>query len=208
MNTTIIKHGFILAAFALFTTAVIALTFQVTRDKIEEQVMAKKLASLNDVIPKSMHDNTLYADCIEITDKTMEGIQQVYRSSKGGQINGFAIETTAKNGYSGDIDILLGVTLDLKVTGVRVLRHKETPGLGDKIELSVSDWILAFNNQTYSKTNQNLWRVKKDGGQYDQFTGATITPRAVVNTLADTLNWMDNNMQQLLTQSVNCSVEA
>jgi len=203
----LIKHGGILAAFALVTTGLIAMTYQGTKDRIAEQVLAKRLAILNDVIPASMHDNALYADCIVIQSDVIGGTQRAYRSMLNGEVNGIAIETTATNGYSGDIDMIVGLTANMQVKGVRVLQHKETPGLGDKIELSVSDWILSFDELVYKTENRSLWQVKKDGGQFDQFTGATITPRAVVNTVADTIEWAQNNWQTLSTQPNNCADE-
>ncbi|MFC3093213.1 electron transport complex subunit RsxG [Alteromonas sediminis] len=205
MNTgPLFKHGGILAAFAIVTTGLIALTFQGTKDRIAEQVLAKRLAILNEVIPTTMHDNALYTDCIVVQSEQLGGQQSVYRSRLNGEVNGMAIEATAKNGYSGDIDMIVGVDSAMQVKGVRVLQHKETPGLGDKVELSVSDWILSFNEQTYTPSNRALWRVKKDGGQFDQFTGATITPRAVVNTVADTLEYAQKNWDQLATTASNC----
>ena len=104
----------------------------------------------------------------------------------------------SKQGYSGDISLLLGINVDNSIAGVRVVSHKETPGLGDKLELKKSPWLLDFNNK--KKLQDENWAVKKDGGQFDQFTGATITPRAVVNAVGDALDYFENN-RQALTQA-------
>lgn len=205
MNSSIVlRHGGILALFAAVTTALIVLTYQGTRERIAEQVLAKRLAILNEVIPENFHTNELHLDCVTVNHVMLGGEKQVYRSRMNGAINGYAIESTTAKGYSGDLDLIVGVTSALKVLGVRVLQHKETPGLGDKVELSVSDWVLSFTNKQYAAENQSLWQVKKDGGQFDQFTGATITPRAVVNQVAQTLQWLQQNQSALVDQPNTC----
>jgi electron transport complex protein RnfG len=101
------------------------------------------------------------------------------------------IETIAPNGYSGNIYILVGVLPNGHISGVRVLKHRETPGLGDKIELRKADWILSFNGKNLTEDNAERWAVKRDRGEFDQFTGATITPRAVVGAVRNTLHFVN-----------------
>jgi electron transport complex protein RnfG len=204
IDKSITKHGGLLALFALIATGFVTATYTLTKDRIEAQVQQQRLELLNTVVPKDYHDNDLTEYCFNVTDDALGGNQKIYLATKDNQATAFAIETTATNGYSGDIDMILGVTLNAEVLGLRVLSHKETPGLGDKIELSVSDWILSFDGKSYEDGNAALWKVKKDGGQFDQFTGATITPRAVVNTVAQTINWVQDNQSQLLDRQPNC----
>jgi Na+-translocating ferredoxin:NAD+ oxidoreductase subunit G len=100
-----------------------------------------------------------------------------------GSLTAYIVETTAPDGYSGNIDLIVALTPDGTILGSRVLNHQETPGLGDKIEARRSPWILSFNGKTVTEDNAAKWAVRKDGGDFDQFTGATITPRAVVNAV-------------------------
>ncbi|WP_339722987.1 electron transport complex subunit RsxG [uncultured Paraglaciecola sp.] len=187
---TMSKNGVILAIFALFTTGLIALTYFGTKDQIALQQQQKLLSILNAVIDKSSYDNAIQLDCALVTSPEYLGSdapQHIYRATKLGQGVAAAIETTAPDGYSGQIHLVVGVTLSesgsAKVTGVRVLEHKETPGLGDKIDLRISNWVIDFDNQIFSADIATNWAVKKDGGKFDQFTGATITPRAVVRAV-------------------------
>ncbi|NVK55962.1 MAG: electron transport complex subunit RsxG [Alteromonadaceae bacterium] len=203
------KNGLILAGFAIVTTGLIALTFDGTKDKIDAQRAAKKLATLNQVVPPEYYNNQLFMDCIEISATALgQETKSVYRARQDGADTALAVEFTAPDGYSGNIDLILGVSSGGEVLGVRVLEHAETPGLGDKIEMGVSDWMLSFNGKTYSEEDAKQWKVKKDGGQFDQFTGATITPRAVVNSVARALAYINDNQQQLFNQPANCQVSA
>ena len=204
IERSILKNGGLLTVFALITTGVVVATNLLTKERILEQEQMQRIALLNSVIPTTLYDNELLKSCITVNNTNLGEEKSVYIASLKGTATALAIETTAKDGYSGDIDLLVGVDLNGKVLGVRVLKHKETPGLGDKIDLSVSDWILSFNNKTYSANIESSWRVKKDGGQFDQFTGATITPRAVVKNVADTLNWAAQNQQELIRSRNTC----
>jgi len=108
---------------------------------------------------------------------------------------------TARKGYSGEIRLLLGIDENGKLLGVRVLKHTETPGLGDKIEVNRSDWITRFNGLSLGNPPEAQWAVKKDGGPFDQFAGATITPRAVVNGIRDGLRLFAAHRKTLLEES-------
>ena len=142
---------------------------------------AQQRELLLQVIPQNYFDNNPAESVAIPQDERLQGIQKIYLAKKNGQISAYAYETTAPDGYSGNIRLLVGLTPQGEVLGVRVIEHHETPGLGDKIELRISDWILSFNNQPINNDNLNEWAVKKDGGKFDQFSGATITPRAIVN---------------------------
>jgi electron transport complex protein RnfG len=112
----------------------------------------------------------------------------------------------APDGYSGNIELIVGIYADQSLAGVRVINHNETPGLGDKIEKQKSDWILQFKGLSLTKVEAENWRVKKDGGTFDAFTGATITPRAVLKAIANALQYFKNNQQIIFTSSKNCGV--
>ena len=186
MIQPISKNALLLALVALVCVAILGLVNQLTQPKIAEQQLANKLAILNDVLPQSSASAALLADCILVTNPPLLGrstAQSVYRLRNDDRVNAFVIETTAPDGYSGNIDLIVAIQPDGTVLGSRVLNHQETPGLGDKIERRRSPWIESFSNKQVTSDNESAWAVKKDGGQFDQFTGATITPRAVVDAI-------------------------
>lgn len=160
-------------------------------------------ATLEQVMPVEHYDNQPLQDTFLITDPQALAVLgsdtpvTVYRARQSGQPTGLILTAIAPNGYGGRIHLLIGIKADGTVSGVRVLKHRETPGLGDKIELSKSPWILAFNGRSLDETTANQWAVKKDGGDFDQFTGATITPRAVVQTVKRTLEWVNQQGRTL-----------
>jgi electron transport complex protein RnfG len=201
------KNGLILGGFALVTTSVIAITFSYTHERIEQAKERQLLSTLNQVVDTSMHDNQLHLDCIIVAPNDLLGntSQRVFRSRLAGTNTALIIETTAPDGYSGAIKLVVAIDNSNTVLGARVIEHKETPGLGDKIELRVNDWILGFDNVKYEDEFANRWKVKKDGGQFDQFTGATITPRSVVNAIGNAARYGQINMQQLFSKPSNCT---
>lgn len=127
----------------------------------------------------------------------------LYTAILAGKVTGYALETVAPDGYSGAIRLIVGTDASGKVSGVRVLAHRETPGLGDKIELKKSNWILSFNGHSLTGDNANSWAVKKDGGDFDAFTGATITPRAVVKAVANLLR-LQQTHPEVLADAPSC----
>lgn len=215
MPQTMSKNGLILAVFALVTTGLIALTYFGTKDQIAMQQQQKLLSILNAVIDKNSYDNAIQLDCALVTSAKLLGTaepQHVYRATKLGKGVAAAIETTAPDGYSGKIHLVVGVTSPkdgtATVTGVRVLEHKETPGLGDKIDLRISDWVLDFDNQIFTADIASNWAVKKDGGQFDQFTGATITPRAVVNAIKLSVEYYLGNQTVIFNAANACALDS
>ncbi|PRJ58973.1 electron transport complex subunit RsxG [Haemophilus influenzae] len=197
------RYGILLGFIALLCTAISAGIFFLTKDKINAVIAAQQRELLLQVIPQDYFNNNLLESAVIPQDKNLLGIQKIYFAKKDGNVSAYAYETTAPDGYSGDIRLLVGLDPKGEVLGVRVIEHHETPGLGDKIERRISNWILGFTNQQINEHNLSEWAVKKDGGKFDQFSGATITPRAVVNqTKASALVMLNNRalLQQLSTQ--------
>ncbi|NYA24813.1 electron transport complex subunit RsxG [Haemophilus haemolyticus] len=197
------RYGILLGFVALLCTAISAGIFFLTKDKIDAVMAAQQRELLLQVIPQDYFNNNLLESAVIPQDKNLVGIHKIYFAKKDGNVSAYAYETTAPDGYSGDIRLLVGLDLKGEVLGVRVIEHHETPGLGDKIELRISNWILNFTHQSINDHNLNEWAVKKDGGKFDQFSGATITPRAVVNQTKRSALIMLNNqalLQQLSTQ--------
>ncbi|MDO4431316.1 MAG: electron transport complex subunit RsxG [Lonepinella koalarum] len=173
-----LKYGVLLGLVALICTAISSGVYFLTKDKIDAEIAKQQRELLLQVIPQTYFDNDLTNHC---RVPNHQEIQKICTALLAEKISAYALEATAPDGYSGNIRLLIGMTPQGEILGVRVLEHKETPGLGDKIETRISNWILSFNGKQIHQDNLASWAVKKDGGQFDQFTGATITPRAVVN---------------------------
>ncbi|MCR4299021.1 MAG: electron transport complex subunit RsxG [Gallionella sp.] len=200
-------HGMILGAFCLGFGMLLVMTNSFTKDDIALRAVEDRQNSLRQVIPDSIHDNNLATDTLTMkNDQGKEVI--VYLATREGKVTGVAFETS-RSGYSGEIKVMMGVDPQGKILGARVLSHKETPGLGDKIEVKKSDWMLRFTGLSLGNPPPDKWKVKKDGGQFDQFAGATITPRAVVRAIREGLEFFDANKANILefksTQTMGAS---
>lgn len=206
MFTAIRKNGLILAIFACLSTGVVALTHYLTEDQISQQEKAQLLSVLNQVIPHNLHDNPLAQSCtlVQASELGTNTPMSAYIATLKGEPSAIAIETIAPDGYNGAIKLIVGIRNDGTIMGTRVLAHQETPGLGDKIDLRVTDWILSFTGKKVTPQNESQWKVRKDGGQFDQFTGATITPRAVVKAVKSTVEFVNQNQDDIYRQPFNC----
>lgn len=173
--------GLMLGLFSLITAALLALADAQTRAPIAARQAEDLAASLGQVIAPELHDNDLTSSQ-ERVDDAIEGPVQVWRASLAGKPSAVAFELVGY-GYSGAIRVLMAIAPDGSILGVRVLAHAETPGLGDKIEAAKGDWIEGFTGRSAENPGPEGWKVKRDGGIFDQFAGATITPRAVVGTV-------------------------
>lgn len=194
----------LLGGFALVAAAMLVMGDIATRDAIAEREAEDLLASLTQVIPSELHDNDLLADAITIpagADEDAAGDLIVYRALHGLDVTAVAFETIGQ-GYAGPIRILIGLDSDGRVLGARVLAHTETPGLGDKIEVARDDWILAFDGKSLGDPPLERWGVKKDDGDFDQFSGATITPRAVVRAIREGLELFAEQRDALTASAV------
>ncbi|MBR9728997.1 electron transport complex subunit RsxG [Shewanella intestini] len=201
-----IKNGLILAVFALFCTGIVALVNSLTADRIQLQQQQQLTQTLAEIIPTNLHDNRLIDYCILVHDPKLLGTDNslpAYIATKDNRPVAMAIETIAPDGYNGDIKIVIGVDNNNKVLGVRTLAQNETPGLGDQIDTRKSDWVKQFTNWIFDIDAAPL-KVKKDGGTIDQFTGATITPRAYVGAINRTLKFVDQNRKQLYLSPIDC----
>jgi len=187
------KHGTTLAVFAAVTTGLTAVVYQLTKTTIAHQAALQQKALLDQVVPPEHYDNDMQSECLLVSDPALgnDAPHHLYLARKNGQLVAAALETTAPDGYSGAIQLLVGADFNGTVLGTRVIEHHETPGLGDKIELRITDWITFFSGQKIDGPDDKRWAVKKDGGMFDQFTGATITPRAVVNAVRRTALFME-----------------
>ncbi|MAX54104.1 MAG: electron transport complex subunit RsxG [Alcanivoracaceae bacterium] len=199
MRYAITKNAVILSLFAIGTAAALAITNALTIDQVQCNRQQALMTSLNEVMPHDQHDNDLLADRITRRDPLLgRSEHHIYRARLNGQPNGAVLEATAPDGYGGNIAVIIGINNSGTVQGVRVVPpHNETPGLGDNIETKKSDWIYSFNGRSLENPQASGWAVKKDGGEFDSFTGATITPRAVVGAVYRALQYFDANREQL-----------
>jgi Na+-translocating ferredoxin:NAD+ oxidoreductase subunit G len=197
----VLRPAWILAAVASFAFGLIALVHEATRDDIAAAARARLLARFDDVLAGERYDNDLLLDRVEVSDSELLGTQApvpVYRARRDGAVVAVVLAPVAPGGYSGPIHLLVGIGRDGTVLGVRVTEHRETPGLGDAIDARKSDWIQGFNGRSLQDPAPERWAVRKDGGAFDQFTGATITPRAVVGAVANALLYFERHRDELL----------
>ena len=191
----------ILAGFALLASVLLGVTNCSTEDTIQQRLNEDLIKSLGEVVPASLHDNDMLRDTLTIPSADFNiGAKEttVYLAKKSGKVNAVCFKFIAPDGYSGAINMIMGIDRDGNILGVRVLSHKETPGLGDKIEVAKSDWILNFAGRSLDNLTPAQWAVKKDGGVFDQFAGATITPRKSVQAINRGLQLFKTHQAQLV----------
>jgi electron transport complex protein RnfG len=199
-----LRAALLLGGTTALAVGLLALVHEATRQRIEEVARARETAAIAEVLGEIDYDNNLLADRIEVQDRDLLGSMDpvaVYRARRGARAVAVVITPVARDGYSGSIRLLVGIDAGARVTGVRVREHRETPGLGDAIELRRSDWILGFDERSLADPPAARWKVRKDGGDFDQFTGATVTPRAVVRAVANTLAFFEAHREELLAPS-------
>ncbi len=196
----IMLTSLVLAAFSVLGVGIVAFMHQQTEPLIQKQTEAALNRQLAAVLPAGF-DNDPAATARPLANHALlggKGKPMLYTARKGGAVIGWALRVIAPNGYSGAIHLLVGVDAQGQVVGVRVVEHKETPGLGDPIEEAKSDWIHSFNGTSLHDPSGKGWGVKKDGGVFDQFTGATITPRAVVQAVQHALLYVEQYKTELM----------
>ncbi|MFW5909876.1 MAG: electron transport complex subunit RsxG [Thiohalospira sp.] len=202
--------GGILALFAVVGTGLVALTHEATDERITENRRAATLETFHELIPEERYDNDPVADAITVTAPEALGSKDpltVYRARRDGEPVAAVLTAVAPDGYGGPIRLLVAVNRDGTLAGVRVVNHSETPGLGDAIEADRSDWIQDFVGRSLGDPPREDWRVEKDGGVFDQFTGATITPRAVVAAVRRALTYFENHRRELFARGASAEEE-
>lgn len=202
IRQSVSRNSIVLAIFAVITTGLVVFTANLTREPIARAVEETLKKSLFEVMPRERLDNDLLNDQLMLDADKLLGTRSAkaaYLARLQGQPAGAILQVVAPEGYGGSINLLVGVDANGVITGVRVIPpHFETPGLGDAIEVQKSDWIRDFDGKSLQNTPEPQWRVKKDGGEFDAFTGATITPRAVVDAVYKALQYFDAHKQVIL----------
>lgn len=204
ISRSMLKNALVLGLFAIATVGSVAVLQQATAERIAKAEREAQVRALSEILPQGSYDNHLLDNSLELHDPLLgsKAPQTAYIALKDDQPSAIILRATAPDGYSGAIHLLIGIQANGQLAGVRVLSHKETPGLGDKIELAKSAWIRSFEGKSLSNPSEEGWAVKKDRGEFDQFAGATITPRAVVKAVHKALQFFDANRQQLFAQQV------
>lgn len=201
---SIIGSAIILAVLAAVCTAIVATTFRGTAGRIADNAQAHLEQSLAPVLAGLEYDGTLSESTLVIPlPHELPGNEpvNVYRVFADDKPVAALFVVTARDGFSGPIKLLVGISASGMITGVRVLEHRETPGLGDLIDSSRSDWILQFNGRSLQNPPASHWLIRRDGGDFDQLTGASITPRAVIKAIRDTLLYFDSHRDAVFALS-------
>ena len=185
-----------LGAIALVTSLCLVIGNRMTHAAVLDAEQHDLQNSLQEVLPAGFADNNLLKDTVAITGSDGKAVT-VYRARKNGVVNGAVFQTSAR-GYAGDVVVLIGVDANGRMLAARVIKHQETPGLGDKIDIAKTRWIESFNGKSLADPPAEKWAVKKDGGVFDQFAGATVTPRAVVKAVKQGLAFYGDHRAEIL----------
>jgi Na+-translocating ferredoxin:NAD+ oxidoreductase subunit G len=200
MRAETAKPVVVLVLLAAALTAVIAVVAGITRERIVHNEQAWITQRLDALVPPAMHDNDLLADSIAVTSPDLLGSAQpvrIYRARRGGAPVAALIRAIAPDGYRGPIELLVAIGLDGRLIGVQVIRHNETPGLGDAFESRDVHWLGRFRGRSLTDPPTQRWTVRRDGGDFDAFTGATITPRAIIKAVRNALDYYQRNSQRI-----------
>ena len=206
-----VRTAGIMLAFSMVFTALMAGTYSASAPLIAASELAEKLRLIGEVLPTTLYDNDLMADAIDLPPQKMLGLEddsRVWRARKSSTAAALVLEAAAPDGYAGRIGLIMAVDKDGKLLALRVTSHKETPGLGDYINPKkdrnkVRPWISQFNNIGFDTVTTSKWRVKRDGGHFDQMSGATISARAVTNASGRALAWVAEHRDKLFTLPPN-----
>lgn len=195
-DTPVLKSGITLAVIAAICTALVASTYQLTHERIAANEQAWLEQSLQPALSGLFFDSGVSESRVTIpAPHGLPGSEDavIYRVYSGDSPVAALFVVSARDGYAGAIRLLIGIDIDGIVTGVHVLSHRETPGLGDRIESSKSDWVKQFDGRSLTDPEASGWKIRRDGGDFDQLTGASVTPRAVIKAIRETLSYFDAN---------------
>lgn len=203
-----VRTAAILFVFVIIFTGLLSAAYQWTKPAIEASAAEEKMKLIDEVLPRTEYDNALLQEAISLPPTPELGLadaSSLYVARKGGQAVGAIFEAVAPDGYAGKIRLLIAIRADGRIAGVRVVQHKETPGLGDYIEIKkdknkARPWITQFTDMSLDKVIDKDWKVKKDGGRIDHYAGATVTPRAVSKAVFKAAQWAAANRDRLFAE--------
>lgn len=197
-----------LFVFVIIFTGLLSGAYLWTKPAIEASAAQEKMKLVDEVLPRTAYDNALLEDTISLPAIAELGLSEatvLYRARKGRQPVALIFETVAPDGYAGKIRLIIAIRAKGEVAGVRVTQHKETPGLGDYIEVKkdknkARPWITQFNEMSLAEVADKEWKVRKDGGRLDYYAGATVTPRAVSKAVFKAVKWAEANRDRLFAE--------
>ena len=206
-----LRTAAILFVFVIIFTGLLSGAYLGTKPAIEASATEEKMKLVDDVLPRADYDNRLLADTLALPPTPELGLGEtstLYRARKGGQPVALVFEAVAPDGYAGKIRLIVAVRADGRVSGVRVTQHKETPGLGDYVEVKkdknkARPWITQFAGLSLAEVSDREWKVKKDGGRFDYYAGATVTPRAVTKAILKAVHWAEANRDRLFAEGAS-----
>lgn len=204
-DAAVLKSGITLAVIAAICTALVALTYQMTAARIVANEKAWLERSLTPALSGLFYDSGVTESKIIVApphDLPGSEAAIIYRVYAEDAPVAALFVVSARDGYAGPIRILVGIDVQGIVTGVQVLEHRETPGLGDRVESTKSDWVRQFNGHSLVDPAPAGWAIKGDGGQFDQLTGASVTPRAVIKAIKETLLYFDTHSDEIFAEVV------
>ncbi|MBB4862720.1 electron transport complex protein RnfG [Pseudomonas nitritireducens] len=206
MNRAVLKNALVLGLLVVIAAGLVAAVHQFTAQRIDTAQRDARGRTLLELLPKGSYDNHPLETAVSTFDPALLGRDEpapAYIARFQGQATAVILQPVARDGYGGSIHLLVGVTAQGRLLGVRVVAHHETPGQGDRIEPGKSDWLHGFDGHSLNDPGAAGWKVKKDGGQFDQFVGATVTPRAVVKATHLALQYFDAHKAQLLAPAAS-----
>ncbi len=210
-DAPVLKSGLTLAVIAAICTTLVALTYQVTRERITDNEQAWLEQSLQPALAGLFFDSGVSESKVTIPaphDLPGSSDAVIYRVYSGDTPVAALFVVSARDGYAGAIRLLVGIDVDGAVTGIHVLAHRETPGLGDRIESTKSDWAMQFNGHSLGNPQASGWKIKRDGGEFDQLTGASVTPRAIIKAIRETLIYFEANSAAVFAAAADGEEEA
>ena len=194
-----------LLLFAVVSTALLAWTYDLTHETIARSIENEKMKLIAQIAPPATYDNDIMKDVAHLAADKLLGDTEttaVYRGRLNNQPSIAVLQAIAPDGYGGRINLILAIHHDGRISGVRVVSHRETPGLGDYIEIARNHWITGFNGVSLENRKSGEWKVRKDGGTFDYRAGATITPRAIVKAVHKALQYYAQHRDELFAQSL------
>lgn len=210
-SSRVLKSGITLAAIAAVCTSLVAMTYQVTHERIAENEQAWLEQSLQPALAGLFFDSGVSESRVTIpTPHELPGSSDavIYRVYSGETPVAALFVVSARDGYAGAIRLLVGIDMEGSVTGVQVLEHRETPGLGDRIESTKSNWVEQFDGRSLTDPQTSGWKIKGDGGEFDQLTGASVTPRAIIKAIKETLTYFEANQVAVFAAAADGEDEA
>jgi len=205
-----LRTAAILFVFVILFTGLLSAAYLWTKPAIEASAAEEKMKLVDEVLPRAEYDNALLNDTLTLPPTPQLGLDEpstLYRARLGGKPVALVFEAVAPDGYAGKVRLLVALRADGTVAGVRVTQHKETPGLGDYVEVKkdknkARPWITQFTGLSLAQVSDREWKVKKDGGRFDYYAGATVTPRAVTKAVLKAVQWADAHRERLFAEGV------